>query len=506
MPSVRHQLGLRKPLEEIREDIEHSGLRRSLGPLQLVVLGIGCIVGAGVFIMTGTAAANYAGPAVVLSFGLAALACVFTAFCYAELAATLPVSGSSYTYAYASLGEGAAWGLGWFLMLEYGLAGAALAVGLGGYLISLLADFHIVLPNVLTQPMVVAASGEAGLQFRFTGSINVLAASLLLLFAWILSRGIRQSALVTTLMVIVKVAVLIVFVVVGAWFVDAANWQPLVPPNAGGFHYGAAGVFRAASILFFSYLGFETVSTAALEARNPQRDMPVGILGSLVLCTLLYVAVALVLTGLVPYALLDVPDPIALASDRIGVPALALVVKFGAVAGLASVLLVNTYGHSRICFAMAQDGLLPRLFRQVHPKHLTPARGTWMVAGISAVAAATLPISLLGDLVSLGVTFAFSVVAVSLIWLRNTHPELGRPFRVPLGGVTVRGVWIGIVPALALVFCAGMALPVIIDIVTRALRGDALPALILVFYLAAGVLLYRYYGLKHSRLARASVT
>jgi APA family basic amino acid/polyamine antiporter len=500
MSALRARLLARKPFEEVRADIERHGLQRRLGPWHLVMLGIGCIVGAGVFIMTGTTAANYAGPGVVLSFAFAGLACAFTGLCYAELASTLPVSGSSYTYAYATLGEGAAWGLGWLLMLEYGLAGAALAAGVSGYLSSLLADFGIVVPAMLNTPFVQGVMTDDGLAFRIGGGVNVLAALFLLAFAWILIRGVSQSATVNVLMVVLKVSVLLLFVIVGSQFVDTANWSPLVPENEGGFRYGMEGVLRAASVLFFAYLGFETVSTAALEARNPQRHMPIGILGSLAACTALYIAVALVLTGLVPYRMLGVPDPIALAIDHIGLPGMALVIKFGAVVGLCSVLMVNTYGHSRICYAMSRDGLLPPLFAQVHARFRTPHKGTLAVAAISAVAAMLLPISILGDLVSLGVAFAFSIVAISVMWLRSRHPELERPFRVPLGGVRVRGVWLGTVPVCALLLCLCMAGPVLYDIVAKAARGDAIPAVILGLYLAAGVWVYTRYGFRNSRI------
>jgi APA family basic amino acid/polyamine antiporter len=495
---------IRKSLSDIRVDIESNGLRRSLGPVHLVLLGIGCIVGAGIYVMTGAAAANYAGPAVLLSFVLAGLACGFTGLCYAELASTLPVSGSSYSYTYASLGEVAAWSIGWLLMLEYGLAGSALAAGLSGYLSSLLGDFGIVIPEALRTPWVSSRMGEAGIEFTSGNGINLVAAACVGLVAIILVRGVSESATVNAIMVVIKISVLILFVVVGLAYVDPANWTPFIPESRGGFTYGEAGIFRGASVLFFAYLGFETISTAALEARNPQRDMPIGILGALVICTALYVAVALVLTGLVPYQELGVPDPIALAVDRIGMPMFTVVIKLGAVLGLTSVLLVNTYGHTRICFAMSQDGLLPKLFSRVHTQWLTPHRGTVFVAVVTAVAAATLPITILGDLVSLGTACAFSIVAITVMWLRTNEPDLHRPFRVPLGGFYIGRMWIGVVPVLALIFCLTMVGPVVIDIALKALRGETLPAIVLTIYLVIGVLLYRQYGMRNSRLrARA---
>lgn len=504
MASRTQGLRVRKPLADIRVDSETNGLRRSLGPVQLVLLGIGCIVGAGIYVMTGTAAANYAGPAVIISFLIAGTACAFTGLCYAELASTLPVSGSSYTYTYAALGEVFAWSLGWLLMLEYGLAGSALAAGLSGYLSSLLGDLGVHIPEMLRTPFVQSVTTDHGQVFTTGGGINLVAAASLGVVALVLVRGVSQSAAVNAVMVIIKIAVLLLFVGVGVFHIDTSNWTPFIPENQGGFSYGAAGIVRAASVLFFAYLGFETVSTAALEARNPQKDMPVGILGALAICTLLYMAVALVLTGLVPYKMLGVPDPIALAVDRMGLPAFTLLIKVGAVLGLSSVLLVNTYGHSRICFAMSRDGLLPKLFSSVHADWQTPHKGTVFVAAVAAVATAFLPISILGDLVSLGTACAFSIVAISVMWLRSAEPNLPRPFRVPLGGVWVGEVWLGVVPMLALILCLAMVAPVLIDIVLKALAGDTIPAIILGVYLVAGVLLYRAYGWRNSKLGGAA--
>ena len=505
MVQLGKRLGLRKPIDRFTGDADSHGLRRSLGPIQLIMLGIGCIIGAGVFVMTGTAAAHHAGPAVVLSFAIAGLACTFTGLCYAELSTALPVSGSSYSYCYAAMGEGAAWALGWLLMLEYGLAGSALAVGLSGYLSSLLGDFGLIVPASLNSPLIAAVPDGAGTRFVLGDGVNLLAAAALLLFAWLLTRGVSQSASVNAAMVVFKLLVLIIFIVVGWTHVDPAHWQPFLPPNEGGFRFGTAGVLRAASILFFAYLGFETVSTAALEARNPQRDMPIGILGALIICTTIYILVALVLTGLVDYRRLGVPDPIALAVDSIGLPAFTLLIKLGAVAGLCSVLLVNTYGHSRICYAMARDGLLPKLFARVHAERRTPWLGTWTVALVSALAALLLPISLLADLVSIGVAAAFSIVALSVMWLRTERPDLPRAVRVPLGGVTIRGVWIGTVPVLALLLCLAMAVPVLLDIALKAWGGAPLPAIILGSYLVAGVAAYLFYGARHSVLGREAI-
>ncbi|MCR6660792.1 MAG: amino acid permease [Asticcacaulis sp.] len=490
------RLFARKSIEALQAE-EHP-LHRTLDGFQLMLLGIGCIVGAGVYVMTGTAAAHFAGPAVILSFLLAATACGFTALCYAELASTIPVSGSSYTYAYATLGQVVAWGLSWLLMLEYGLAGSALAVGFSSYLVSLLTDFGVNIPAWLSTPSVVSTVVDGRTSFSLSGGVNLIAAIALLISAVILSAGVSKSTLVTTILVFIKISVLIAFVAVGTGAVNPANWTPFIPANEGGFAFGWQGIVRGASILFFAYLGFETVSTAASETKNPQRNMPIGILGALFVCTALYIAVAAVLTGLVPYKELGVADPIAVAVDRIGQPAFAFIIKIGALTGLASVLLVNGYGHSRICYAMGRDGLIPPLFSKVHPRLRTPVWGTITVCLTSAVIAAFLPISVLGDMVSFGTALAFSIVAFSLIWLRNRRPDLPRPFRVPLGGFSIGKVWIGYVPLLAIVLCFGMVIPVGMDILSQAGRGDVLPAIFLGLYLLAGVLIYVFYGYRNA--------
>ncbi len=482
----------RKSIDSLKAQ-EH-GLRRTLSWRDLIVLGVGCIVGAGIYVMTGTAAAHFAGPAVILSFVLSAIVCGLVALCYAELSACIPVAGSSYTYAYATLGQVYAWGLAWLLMLEYGLAGSALAVGFGGYLLSFLADFNIHLPMQITTPSIATVTHDGVTGFVFTGGVNLIAAGALMISAVILCLGVGKSTLATTLLVILKLAVLLAFVSIGIKSVQPANWHPFIPANEGGFTYGWQGIVRAASILFFAYLGFETVSTASAEARNPQRDIPIGVLGSLAICTVLYMAVAAVLTGIVPFRQLGVPDPIAIAVDYMHAPIFSRLIKVGALAGLASVLMVNGYGHSRICFAMGKDGLIPSLFARLHPQFKTPAAGTLTVCAISAVFAAFLPISILGDLVSLGTAIAFAIVAFALIWLRNRHPDLPRPFRVPFGGFKVGTLWIGYVPLLAIIGCLSMVVPVLADVGLQAAHGDVLPATIISVYVALGVLIYVFYG------------
>jgi APA family basic amino acid/polyamine antiporter len=483
----------RKSIESLQAEAGSHGLRRALGPLHLVLFGIGCILGAGIYVLPGTAAANFAGPAVMLSFVLAGTACALTALCYAELASTMPVSGSSYSYCYASLGEVFAWGLGWILMLEYTLASSTLAVGFSSYLTSLLRDFGVMVPAAIATPLV----GSAGF------SVNLVAALAIAAATAVLCAGVRQSAGVNAFLVVVKVAVLAVVITVGVRAIDPGNWKPFIPPHEGEFSFGWPGIVRAASILFFAYLGFETVSTAASESRNPQRDLPVGILGALVVCTALYLAVAAVLTGVVPYRELGVADPVALAVDRMGRPGIAIFVKVGALMGLASVLLVNAYGQSRITFQMARDGMLPPLFSRVHERFRTPNRGIVVLGAVAAVGAAFFPIGMLADLVSLGAGLAFATVCFCTMWLRSRRPDLPRPFRVPLGGFNVGRAWIGYIPATALVLCVAMILPVLIDIGLQAADGQPLMALFLASYVAAGAVLYAAYGRRRSTLTGA---
>ncbi|MFT4196833.1 MAG: amino acid permease [Pseudoxanthomonas sp.] len=475
-------------------------LRRALNWRSLLVLGIANILGAGVYVMTGTAAAQFAGPAVVVSFALAGLACVLVGLCYAELAACMPVSGSSYAYCRQSLGLGAAWALGWLLLLEYSVAASLLAVGFSGYLGSLLAGFGLPLPAAIAAPLVQATSEHGHTVLHRGHGINLVAALAALGAGTVLALGISRSALANTVLVVIKVAVLGAFIVAGATAVDPANWHPFVPANEGGFAYGWPGVLRAASLLFFAFIGFETVSTAAAETRNPQRDVPVGILGALLVCALLYVLTAIVLTGLVPFRELGVPDPIALAVDRIGWPGFAAVIKLGALAGLGSVLLANAFGHSRVCYAMAKDGLLPDLFTHVHGTRGSLWKANFLLAAIAAFNAALLPIAVLADLITFGVSFTFVAVAISLIRLRRTHPDLERRFKVPLGGVTVGGTWFGVIPVAAILASMAMAVPVALDILGQARRGDWLPFCLLLGYGVVGWLIYRGYGRARARL------
>jgi basic amino acid/polyamine antiporter, APA family len=414
----------------------------------------------------------------------------------------MPVSGSAYAYCYAAMGEVFAWSLGWLLLFEYGIAAALLGVGFSGYFVSLLRDFGVTIPAALSTPMVQAEVGTGGTVLHVGASFNLVAALAIAAVTAVLVRGVSASAVVNNVLVLLKIAVLGTLVVVGASAVDPGNWTPLVPPNEGGFAFGWQGIVRAASLLFFAYIGFDTVSTAAAEARNPQRDLPIGILGSLAACTLIYIVVAAVLTGIVPYRELGVPDPIAVAIDRLGLPALATVVKVGALSGLASVLLVNAFGQSRVAFAMSRDGLLPPVFSRFRVRVATPAAGIVLFGVISAAGAALLPLALLGDLTSIGTALAFATVCLTVLWLRNTRPDLERPFRVPLGGFHVGRTWIGWVPAGGIVLCLGMVAPVAIDVFDQALRGQVLPLAILGGYALVGVWVYFTYSVQHSILRR----
>ncbi len=491
-----HRLLLRKSIEQVQYESGHQNLKRTLGPMNLIFLGIGCIIGAGIYVMTGNAAADFAGPAVILSFVIAGLACGFAGLCYAELASAMPVAGSAYTYSYTTLGEVFAWIMGWLLLLEYGVAAATVAAGWSGTVTSLLANFGLHLPDGITTSWVQATAGPGGATLFTVGhGLNLLGAAGVLGVTGLLVLGISESASVNNVIVVVKLGVLLLFIGAGVFFIHPANWTPFIPPSAGGLKYGLPGIFRAASIIFFAYVGFEAVSTAAAEAKNPARDMPLGILGSLAICTLLYIVVAGVLTGMVPFHELGGPAPIALAVDRMG-PAFAwfaMLIKVGAVAGLTSVMLILTYGQTRVFFAMARDGLLPTMFSTLHQTFRTPWIGTLVLGGVIAVAAALLPIDVLGNLVSLGTAVAFAIVCISVLWLRAKRPDLERPFKAPGGSVT---------PILGVIGAMFMGGPILLDMVISTLHGDSIPAVLLGAYIVIGAVVYLAYGLRHSRLAQ----
>jgi basic amino acid/polyamine antiporter, APA family len=480
----------KKSLARLQED-EGTGheLKRTLSGLNLVMLGVGGIIGAGIFVVTGTAAAQHAGPAIVLSFVLAGVGCLFAGLCYAEFAAMIPVAGSAYTYGYATLGEGVAWLIGWDLMLEYLFAASAVAVGWSGYFTSFLRDYlHLELPDALTRaPFDVEAGGHVP---HATGALfNLPAVLLIALITGLLVTGIRESARFNTLIVFVKLAVVLLVIGFGATHVQPAHWHPFIPDNTGHFgQFGWSGILSGAGVIFFAYIGFDAVSTTAQETRHPQKDMPVGILGSLAVCTLLYCLMSLVMTGLAPYTSLNVPEPVYVAISQ-GGPALAWlrpIVSLGAIAGLSSVVLVMLMSQPRIFYAMSRDGLLPPFLGHVHPRFHTPFVATLLTGGVAMAVAGLFPIGLLGELVSIGTLFAFIVVCAGVIVLRYRRPELPRPFRTP---------FVPVVPALGILTCGGLMVGLGLATWLR-----------LVVWMAIGLVVYFGYGRKHSRLAREEAT
>jgi APA family basic amino acid/polyamine antiporter len=460
-------------------EAEGQGLSKSLGPLSITAMGIGAIIGAGIFVLTGTAAAKYAGPGIMLSFVLGGVACAFVGLCYAELAAMLPVCGSSYTYTYATLGELFAWIIGWDLVLEYAMGAATVAVGWSGYASSLLRTIGVDIP-----PQFAAAPGTSVTLpdgSSVAGFVNLPAAAIVMAITALLVLGTKESARLNNVMVAIKLTVVLAFIAMGAAYVNSANWSPFVPANDGTFgEFGWSGILRGSSVVFFAFIGFDAVSTCAQEAKLPQRDMPIGILGSLVICTILYIVVAAVLTGLVPYGQLNVPDPIAKGVDVIGLAWFSVLIKLGALTGLTTVILVLLYGQSRIFYTMSHDGLLPQLFAKVHPRLQTPYLSQLMIGAIVTVVAALTPIDVLGEMVSIGTLFAFILVCGAVIYLRRSDARASRPFRVP--GVP----WI---PVLGIVFC--LLLMAGLPLITW---------LRLLVWLAIGLVIYFSFGRRRSRL------
>ena len=472
-----------KPHTQIISDVENAEhqMHRVLGPWHLTLLGIGGIIGAGIFVLTGQAAANYAGPAIALSFVVSGLACAFAGLCYSEFASMIPVAGSAYTYAYATLGEVFAWIIGWDLVLEYLFGASTVAVGWSGYVVSFLKDCGVTLPAALINAP-FSYTPQTGLQW--TGAwFNLPAVLIVAVVTWLLVVGIKESANFNNVIVIVKVTVILLFIFLGMHYIKAENLTPFIPPNTGVFgQYGWSGLMRGAAVVFFAYIGFDAVSTAAQEARRPQRDVPIGILASLAICSVLYVVVAVVLTGLVPYKQLNVPHPMAVGIDAAG-PALAWLrplVKMGAIAGLSSVILVLMLGQSRIFYSMARDGLLPAKFGAIHPKFRTPWLATTITGTVALVMAAIFPIGFLGELVSIGALLAFAMVCAGVWVMRKTKPDVPRPFRTP---------WVPLVPILGILFAGAQM---------AALPGATWLRLIVWMVLGLGV--YFTYGHKNSRL------
>jgi basic amino acid/polyamine antiporter, APA family len=483
---MANQLFATKSIDELHEqESKGNQLNRALSATALTLLGIGGIIGTGIFVLTGTAAANHAGPALALSFIIAGIGCTLAGLCYAEFAAMIPVSGSAYSYSYATLGEGIAWFIGWNLILEYLFAVATVSTGWSGYVLSLLEQFNIHLPAALTHAPFDQGSGGS-LSIVTTGAlINLPAMAIVAAIATICYIGIKQSAGFNSVIVVIKVTVVVLFIVLGVSYINVDNWHPFIPPNTGEFgHFGWSGVMAASGVIFFAYIGFDAISTAAQETRNPQRDMPIGILASLVICTVLYVVVATVLTGMVSYKELDVSAPVALALDKykplqwLGIP-----VKLGAIAGMTSVMLVMTLAQARIFFAMARDGLLPPWFSKVHPKFKTPSTGTAVTGVSAAIIGGLFPVRILGELVSIGTLMAFVTVCIGVLVLRKTRPDLPRPFRAPAARVTCIG---------GALICTAMMLSL----------GTA-TWLRLIVWTIIGAIVYLGYGRKHSRVGHA---
>jgi len=462
---------------------ESHGLKRALNATHLTTLGIGAIIGTGIFVLTGTAAANHAGPALTISFLISALGCVFAGLCYAEFASMIPIAGSAYSYSYASLGEFLAWIIGWDLILEYLFASSTVAVGWSGYVVSFLGDFGIHIPTHLSQAPFDHIKGQG---WVMTGSlINFPAIFIVLMITVLLVIGIKESVRFNNVIVIAKLAVILLFIGFGMSYIEPSNWVPYIPENTGTFgHFGWSGILTGAGVIFFAYIGFDAISTAAQEAKNPKRDMPISILGSLLVCTVLYVLVAAVLTGMVHYTELNVPAPIALAIDRTGnaLHWLKPLIKIGAIAGLSSVVLVMLMGQPRIFFSMAKDGLLPEVFGKVHHRFKTPYITTIVTGLASAIIAGLFPINILGELVSIGTLLAFTIVCISILFLRSKHPDAHRPFKTP---------WVPFVPIAGAVICMAQMFALPLDTWAR-----------LILWMVIGIVIYFTYGIRKSKMNR----
>ena len=503
-----------KPLSVIMQEAEDTGefcLRRALGPVNLITLGIGAIIGAGIFVLTGQAAATSAGPAIVVSFILSGIICAFAGLCYAEFASLIPIAGSAYTYGYATLGEIFAWIIGWDLILEYAFGAATVASGWSGYCVSFLDDLGIHIgpkwistpgtimvlfnghwaPLASVQTALAAAGIDPATLPHATGTFNLVAFVAIAVATFILVVGVKESANFNSAIVIVKVAIVLIFIAIAGNFVlrhpamAAHNWHPFIPPNTGRFgDFGLSGVARGAAVIFFAYIGFDAVSTAAQEAKNPQKDMPIGIIGSLVICTVLYILVSGLLTAMVPYTSLNVADPVAVGIDAAGLRWGSLLVKAGAVAGLGSVMLVMLLGQSRVFYSMSRDGLLPRWAGAIHRRFRTPWISSIVVGICVAIFASLIPIGDLAVLVNIGTLLAFVIVCAGVWVLRVKRPDLPRPFKTPL---------VPLVPILGILtsFAAMLSLP-------------AKTWWRLLIWLVIGMVVYAFYGHGHSKARKAA--
>ena len=465
-------------MKEAGETGEHS-LKRALGPINLVTLGIGAIIGAGIFVITGQAAAQFAGPGIIISFVLAGIACAFAGLCYAEFASMIPIAGSAYTYSYATLGELIAWIIGWDLILEYAFGAATVAVGWSGHLRAFMRDLGWNLPAMPTSSFTLFGL-PMQLKYDYVGFLVILAITTILVI------GIKESANFTTAIVILKVAVVCMFIVLATKYLAAHAWKPnfwhpFIPPNTGvRGEFGWSGILRGAGVVFFAYIGFDAVSTAAQEAKNPKKDMPFGILGSLVICTILYILVSGLLTHLVPYTQLNVPDPVVVGIRATGQPWATFLVELGALGGLATVMLVMLLGQSRVFYSMSRDGLLWPWASKIHPRFRTPYISSIVVGIFVAILATLLPLHILDEMTSVGTLLAFVLVSAGVWVMRKTHPELNRPFKTPL---------VPLVPILAIGF-SGLLI-VSLSYWTQ---------LRLLVWLIIGLVIYFTYSVKHSKV------
>lgn len=495
-----------KPISQLlTESKSEQGLRRTLTATNLTTLGIGAVIGAGIFVLTGQAAAQYAGPAIVISFLISGFACLLAGLCYAEFASMIPISGSAYTYAYATMGEFVAWIIGWDLILEYLFAASTVAVGWSGYVVSFFKDFGLIIPAQFTAawgsvlvnipqigwksitPELTKNLNDSGISIEslphLTAILNLPAMFIVAAISILLLIGISESAKFNNFMVVIKVFVILLFIGIGAFFINKANWHPFIPENTGEWgHYGWSGIFRGAAVIFFAYIGFDAVSTAAQEAKNPQRDMPIGILGSLGISTVLYILVAIVLTGIVSYTFLNVSDPIAVGVDAMGKSLFWLrpIIKIAAIAGLSSVILVLLMGQPRIFYSMSKDGLLPPIFSRIHSRFKTPYASTLITGSIALVLAGIIPINILGELVSIGTLLAFAIVCIGIVILRIKRPDIKRSFKTPFSPF---------VPILGAGICILQMLSLPWETWAR-----------LIIWMAIGFIIYFTYGIKKSKL------
>ena len=460
---MKTNLFRKKSVNQLLQNHGKAQLKKTLGAFDLILLGVGAIVGTGIFILPGTVAAQHAGPGIVFSFIIAAFVCAFAAMCYSEFSSSIPVTGSAYTYSYMVFGEIIAWLVGWSLLLEYGLAVAAVATGWSSYFSSLLAGFNIVLPHAISG----AFDPDNGTY------INLPAILIIFLIAALLTLGIKESTKFNTIMVCVKVAVILLFIVVGAFYVEPTNWKPFTP-------FGTSGVLSAAALVFFAYLGFDAVSSAAEEVKNPQRNMPIGIIGSLFICTLLYVAVSLVLTGMVSYTELNVSDPVSFAMKVVNQDWVAGIISIGAVVGMMTVILVMLYGGTRLVYAFGRDGLLPKVLCEVHPKRKTPVKNTWIFATLIALCAGFIPLDKLTELVNMGTLLAFTVVSIGVIYLRKNKDIPNDGFKVP---------FFPAIPIISFILC--------VFLMTQLSAHTWIACII---WMILGIMIYFTYGKKHSVL------